>query len=74
MATVENPRVNDAEIDRTLRYVAFALAHVRSAARELQYEGVEPDVIDALRVGEEQLAVVRRHLAQQPLVPFFKPD
>jgi hypothetical protein len=69
MATVENSRVNDADIDRTLRYFTFALAHVRSAARELEHEGVEPHVIDALRIGERQLAVVRRHLAQQPLVP-----
>ncbi|MGH2839520.1 MAG: hypothetical protein ACRDKY_01700 [Solirubrobacteraceae bacterium] len=69
MATVENSRVNDADIDRTLRYFTFALAHVRSAARELEHEGVEQDVIDALRIGEQQLAVVRRHLAGQPLLP-----
>ena len=69
MATVENPAVRSADIDRTLRYFTFALAHVRSAARELEHEGVEPEVIDALRVGEEQLAVVRRHLAAQPLLP-----
>jgi hypothetical protein len=69
MGTIENARVSDADIDRTLRYFTFALAHVRSAARELEYEGVEPQVIDALRAGERQLDVVRRHLAQQPLQP-----
>jgi hypothetical protein len=69
MATIENPRASDADIDRTLRYFTFALAQVRSAARELEHEGVEPEVIDALRVGERQLAVVRRHLAGQPLIP-----
>jgi ABC-type cobalamin/Fe3+-siderophores transport system ATPase subunit len=69
MATIDNARVDDADIDRTLRYFTFALAHVRSVARELEHEGVEPQVIDALRAGEHQLAIVRRHLAQQPLQP-----
>jgi hypothetical protein len=63
MAMVENPGVDAAQIDNTLRYFTSALVRVERMARELEHEGVEPDVIDALRTGERHLAVVRRHLA-----------
>lgn len=68
MATVENSTsVRPAEVDRTLRYFTGALARVEQLVRELEHEGVEPDVIEALRIGERHLAVVRRHLAREPL-------
>jgi len=70
---VENPSVDKAQIDRTLRYFTGALVRVEQLARELEHEGVEADVIDALRTGERHLAVVRRHLAGES-VALLEPD
>ncbi len=73
MATVENSRVDDAQIDETRRYFTSALVRIEQLARELEHEGVEPDVIDALRTGERHLAAVRRHLAGAS-VTLLEPD
>jgi hypothetical protein len=68
MATIENPPgARELQIDRTLQYFACALARVEQLTRELEHEGVEPDVVEALRIGERHLGAVQRHLAGAPL-------
>ncbi|MDQ3849882.1 MAG: hypothetical protein M3296_04610 [Actinomycetota bacterium] len=55
------PRV--AEVELTRRYVCGAAEHVARTARDLERSGAEPDLVEALRISERELALVLRRLS-----------